>query len=229
MNDQNLILKKQTLIDIADAIRAKTGSSDKIKVKDLDEAVSAIAGSGDGGGEMDVYVPLEFYVVGNNITVDTSNVKLHLGDLPIYEQISNYDTGEVSEMALSNDTIDDTCLVLDGSWENYGVFNAFFYVGKGLEDGTWKNYYIRLNDFLNDDLIGENVEEPCIEVQVSKRNVNEEASVTNGNGVESSCVYSLSEDYWYLELQSHAGGMEISEEVWPLIVCPNSGNLVFKK
>jgi hypothetical protein len=53
MNDQNLILKKQALIDIADAIRAKTGSSDKIQVADLDDAIKNISG-GNGGGIIDV-------------------------------------------------------------------------------------------------------------------------------------------------------------------------------
>lgn len=46
MNDKILKIKKSTLVDIADQVRAKTGSTDKIKVKDLDEAVSAIAGGG---------------------------------------------------------------------------------------------------------------------------------------------------------------------------------------
>jgi hypothetical protein len=47
MNDKKLILKKQTLVNIADAVRAKTGSTDLIRIEDLDDAVTAIS---DGGG-----------------------------------------------------------------------------------------------------------------------------------------------------------------------------------
>lgn len=51
MNDKNLILKKQTLVDIADAIREKTGSVESIAIEDLDDAVAGIqAGEGGNGG-----------------------------------------------------------------------------------------------------------------------------------------------------------------------------------
>lgn len=46
MADKILKIKKSTLVDIADQVRAKTGSTDKIKVKDLDEAVANLQGGG---------------------------------------------------------------------------------------------------------------------------------------------------------------------------------------
>lgn len=47
MNDKILTIKKSTLVDIADQVRAKTGSTDLIKVADLDDAVANMsAGSG---------------------------------------------------------------------------------------------------------------------------------------------------------------------------------------
>ena len=46
MNDKILTIKKSTLEDIADQVRAKTGSTAKIKVKDLDEAVAELSGGG---------------------------------------------------------------------------------------------------------------------------------------------------------------------------------------
>lgn len=46
MNNKNLILKKQTLVNIADAVRAKTGSVELIAIEDLDNAVAAIPSGG---------------------------------------------------------------------------------------------------------------------------------------------------------------------------------------
>lgn len=56
MNNKNLILKKQTLVNIADAIRAKTGSAELIAIEDLDDAVANlhIGEGGNGGGIIDV-------------------------------------------------------------------------------------------------------------------------------------------------------------------------------
>lgn len=48
-----LILNKQTLADIADAVREKTGSEDLIAIEDLDDAVKHISG-GNGGGIVEV-------------------------------------------------------------------------------------------------------------------------------------------------------------------------------
>jgi hypothetical protein len=45
-----LTLNKQTLVDIADAVREKTGSEDLIAIEDLDDAVKNISGGGNGGG-----------------------------------------------------------------------------------------------------------------------------------------------------------------------------------
>lgn len=46
MNDKILTIKKSTLVDIANEVRAKTGSTDLIKVADLDDAVANIQGGG---------------------------------------------------------------------------------------------------------------------------------------------------------------------------------------
>ena len=40
------LLKQQTLTDIADAIRSKSGSSDLIAIEDLDDAIKSLSGSG---------------------------------------------------------------------------------------------------------------------------------------------------------------------------------------
>lgn len=50
MNDKVLKIKKSTLVDIANEVRAKTGSTDLIKIADLDDAIKNISGSGSGGG-----------------------------------------------------------------------------------------------------------------------------------------------------------------------------------
>lgn len=46
MNDKILTIKKSTLVDIANEVRAKTGSTDLIKVADLDDAVKELSGGG---------------------------------------------------------------------------------------------------------------------------------------------------------------------------------------
>lgn len=44
MSDKILTIKRSTLVDIANEVRAKTGSSDLIKVSDLDDAVADLSG-----------------------------------------------------------------------------------------------------------------------------------------------------------------------------------------
>jgi hypothetical protein len=68
MNDKILKIKKSTLVDIADQVRAKTGSTDKIKVKDLDEAVANLQG----GGNIEVDVLPEIMVVTGREAVPAS-------------------------------------------------------------------------------------------------------------------------------------------------------------
>lgn len=46
MNDKILTIKKSTLVDIANQVRAKTGLTDLIKVADLDDAVAELSGGG---------------------------------------------------------------------------------------------------------------------------------------------------------------------------------------
>lgn len=46
MNDKILKIKKSTLADIANKVRAKTGSTDLIAIEDLDDAVAAISSGG---------------------------------------------------------------------------------------------------------------------------------------------------------------------------------------
>lgn len=53
MSDDKLYtIKKSTLVDIANAVREKTGSSDTIKVENLDDAVAGISGGGGGGVDL---------------------------------------------------------------------------------------------------------------------------------------------------------------------------------
>ena len=63
-----LTLNKQTLVDIADAVREKTGSEDLIAVEDLDDAVKSISGSESGGVDLDT--PYYFYI-GSNSTLSS--------------------------------------------------------------------------------------------------------------------------------------------------------------
>jgi hypothetical protein len=114
MNDKKLILKKQTLVNIADAVRAKTGSTDLIRIEDLDDAIKNISGSGtSGGGASDIYCYLEFMFVGKNTNFDISTVSLSANNTPIYEQYLNTETGVQSTPTLTSDIIDDTCLIIE--------------------------------------------------------------------------------------------------------------------
>lgn len=60
MADKILTIKKSTLVDIANEVRAKTGSTDLIKVADLDDAVKELSG---GGGVIEVDILPEQMVV----------------------------------------------------------------------------------------------------------------------------------------------------------------------
>lgn len=55
MGEKLLILKEQTLIDIANAIRTKTGTNELIEIQNLDAAIAVIQG---GGGNDDVTIKL---------------------------------------------------------------------------------------------------------------------------------------------------------------------------
>jgi hypothetical protein len=55
MREKLFILKEQTLIDIANAIRTKTGTNELIKIQNLDDAIAVIQG---GGGNDDVATKL---------------------------------------------------------------------------------------------------------------------------------------------------------------------------
>jgi hypothetical protein len=46
MREKLFILKEQTLIDIANAIRTKTGTNELIKIQNLDYAIAVIQGGG---------------------------------------------------------------------------------------------------------------------------------------------------------------------------------------
>lgn len=91
MADKILKIKKSTLVDIADQVRAKTGSTDKIKVSDLDDAVANIsAGSSHDPMELSTYNNPEFgfyygQVVGFNdpITFDIPFIIEKMNELGI--------------------------------------------------------------------------------------------------------------------------------------------------
>jgi hypothetical protein len=53
MSNKILTLRQKTIVDIADAIRNKIGSSELIKIEDLDDAIKSISG-GNGGGIIEV-------------------------------------------------------------------------------------------------------------------------------------------------------------------------------
>jgi hypothetical protein len=57
MNDKVLIIKKSTLVDIANEVRAKIGSTDLIAIKDLDDAIAAI--SSGGGVDLDYNITIK--------------------------------------------------------------------------------------------------------------------------------------------------------------------------
>ena len=48
-NEKEYQIKRSTLVDIANAIREKTGKTDRIKVSDLDDAVKELSAGGSGG------------------------------------------------------------------------------------------------------------------------------------------------------------------------------------
>jgi hypothetical protein len=87
MSNKILTLRQKTIVDIADAIRNKTGSSELIKIEDLDDAIKRISG-GNGGGVIEVdelpkptnlikeAVPASTYIVDedNNWTVTSEPV-----------------------------------------------------------------------------------------------------------------------------------------------------------
>lgn len=52
MKEKRLILKEQTLIDIANAIRTKTGTNELIKIQNLDDAIALIQGGGSGNDDV---------------------------------------------------------------------------------------------------------------------------------------------------------------------------------
>jgi hypothetical protein len=54
MSNKILTLRQKTIVDIADAIRNKTGSSELIKIEDLDDAIAAIDVAEGAGGIIDV-------------------------------------------------------------------------------------------------------------------------------------------------------------------------------
>jgi hypothetical protein len=54
MSNKILTLRQKTIVDIADAIRNKTGSSELIKIEDLDDAIAAIDVVEGTGGIIDV-------------------------------------------------------------------------------------------------------------------------------------------------------------------------------
>lgn len=67
-----LTLQKQTLVDIADAVREKTGNEELIAVEDLDDAVRGISGSESGGVDLDT--PYYFYIGSDSILSSLSNI-----------------------------------------------------------------------------------------------------------------------------------------------------------
>lgn len=72
MSKEFLVLRRETLVDIADAIRLKTGSSDSIAIDDLNEAVENIQ-------------PTGTLVVTKNGEYDVSNyakVIINIGGMP---------------------------------------------------------------------------------------------------------------------------------------------------
>lgn len=71
MNDKILTIKKSTLVDIANQVRAKTGSTDLIKVADLDDAVKELSG----GGIVEVDVLPEIFFAGDSIPVPSSQIE----------------------------------------------------------------------------------------------------------------------------------------------------------
>lgn len=72
MSDKILTIKKSTLEDIADQVRAKTGSTELIKVADLDDAVKELSGGGGGVVEVDVLPEPTVVVPGSKAPVPNS-------------------------------------------------------------------------------------------------------------------------------------------------------------
>ena len=69
-----LFLNQQTLVDIADAVREKTGNEDLITIGDLDDAVRGISGGGESGG-VDLDSIYYFYIGSNSSLENLSGIK----------------------------------------------------------------------------------------------------------------------------------------------------------
>lgn len=151
MNDKILKIKKSTLVDIADQVRAKTGSTDKIKVKNLDDAVANLQG---GGGSDEIYIPLYYESIASNAALDLSNSTFNNPDqIPIYEQSINALDEEAPPSSITPSS-DDISLEMmsNGHFEsgsNIGSLYVNIMNASEVEvTGTIKMYYVKMKDLV---------------------------------------------------------------------------------
>lgn len=160
MTDKILKIKKSTLVDIADQVRAKTGSTDKIKVSDLDDAVANISG----GGAIDPMKlssynnpNLGFYY-GQTFTIDDP-ITIDMSKL-----ISALMTLEMSELTLFND--DDGFEIKVPLYKGNDGFtstNMMIYIYNKPSDGTYGiqiksgNQYVSFEDTCWEELTADDV------------------------------------------------------------------------
>lgn len=145
MNDKILTIKKSTLVDIANEVRAKTGSTDKIKVKDLDDAVKELSGGGGGIVEVDVLPePYLYTPVPNAGYVEKAyfNTSLSIDQVVAELEKLTYDDNDSSPLLVNDDVV--IIAVLDNGL--YGIFdvktNTFYFAsedpsGKGQFPVGW--------------------------------------------------------------------------------------------
>ena len=109
MSKEYLVLRRETLVDIADAIRLKTGSSDSIAIDDLNEAVESIQPSGTlvvtENGEYDVSNYAK--VIVNIVEKVVKKLKIAKSGMYNYrigkynEGFTNYETDRISYVDLT--------------------------------------------------------------------------------------------------------------------------------
>jgi hypothetical protein len=123
MSNKILTIKKSTLVDIADQIRAKTGSADLIAIEDLDDAVANLQGGGGGVVEVDVLPePYLYTPVPNAGYVEKAyfNTSLSIDQVVAeLEKLTYYDDGS-SPLLVNDDVV--IIAVLDNGV--YGIFDA---------------------------------------------------------------------------------------------------------
>jgi hypothetical protein len=133
MNDKILKIKKSTLVDIANEVRTKTGSTDLIKIADLDDAIKNISGGSNG-------VLIEYdssTVLPNTGTIEQVYVNTNLSNEEVEGCLSQLTYDEDQEyLVLDTDTIGLLCVGLNGMyfisdsnfniiWCNEAFFNQY--------------------------------------------------------------------------------------------------------